>query len=218
MTSLLIAAKIVPTIFVALFPLINPIGSAFVLYGMAGDVEHRSWRAASRRIALNTFLLLTFFFFFGGYILKLFGISIQIVQFAGGLVVASIGWNLLNQRDEKPAAATAQEHTKSTELDSKLFYPFTFPITVGPGGLAVVLTFSAHLERGSELLVSVEQGAAVIGIFAVCVVTAACYSNLRLMMKKFSPASAQALSRILAFFVFCIGVEIAWTGWRALNG
>ena len=62
MLSLEIAGKIIPTIFVALFPLINPIGSALVLYGMTGKVDERTWIAASRRIALNTFLLLTFFY------------------------------------------------------------------------------------------------------------------------------------------------------------
>ena len=80
-----------------------------------------------------------------------------------------------------------------------------------------MLTFSAHLDRESEFLVTLEQAAAVTGIFAMALVTAFCYSHLKFMTRKFSPAGAQALSRILAFFVFCIGVEIAWTGWRALN-
>ena len=43
MLSLEIAGKIIPTIFVALFPLINPIGSALVLYGMTGKVDERTW-------------------------------------------------------------------------------------------------------------------------------------------------------------------------------
>ncbi|HEY1438226.1 MAG TPA: MarC family protein [Casimicrobiaceae bacterium] len=217
MASLLIALKIVPTIFVALFPVVNPIGSTLVLYGMIGGVDDKTWMSASRKLAINAFLLLSFFFFFGGFILKLFGISVPVVQFSGGLVVASIGWSLLNQKSEKRSSADVHELDSATSLETKMFYPLTFPITVGPGSLAVVLTFSAHLNRESELLVTLEQAGAIAGIFSIALVTGLCYSRFKFIAKKFSPAAALALSRILAFFVFCIGVEIAWTGWRALN-
>lgn len=217
MSNMTTALKIAPTIFIALFPLINPIGSAMVLYGMTGHVDDKAWRAASRKIAIYTFLMLTLFFFLGTYVLELFGISVPIVRFAGGLVLASIGWGVLNQKDPEEAPHEKKPSVK-TDLEGKLFYPYTFPITVGPGGLAVVMTFSAHLYRSSRLTLTVEQGAAVAGIFAICFVTATCYSKLKFIVSKFSPAGVQALSRILAFFVFCIGVDIAWSGWQALNG
>lgn len=217
MASLLIALKIVPMIFVALFPVVNPIGTAVVLYGMTGNVDDKTWKSASRRIALNTFLLLSFFFFFGGFILKLFGISIPVVQLSGGMVLAAIGWGLLNQQEEQQAPADVQQHDSAASLQTRLFYPYTFPITVGPGGLAVVMTFSAHLDRESDLLVTLEQAAAVTGILAIALVTGFCYIRLKFLTKKISPSGARALSRILAFFVFCIGVQIAWTGWHTLN-
>ena len=218
MASLLIALKIVPMIFVALFPVVNPIGTALVLYGMTGDVDDKTWTSASRRIALNTFLLLSFFFFFGGFILKLFGISIPVVQLSGGMVVAAIGWGLLNQQEVQQAPADEKKQRDSTgSLQTRLFYPYTFPITVGPGGFAVVMTFSAHLDRESDLLVTLEQASAITGIFAIALVTWFCYVRLKFLTKTISPSGARALSRILAFFVFCIGVQIAWTGWHTLN-
>jgi multiple antibiotic resistance protein len=217
MTDFTTALKVVPTIFVALFPIMNPIGTAMVLYGMTGNVEFKAWRSASRKIALYCFLLLTLFFFAGRYVLALFGISIPIMRFAGGMVVASIGWGLLNQKDPGDSQRQEGNAESTASLQSRLFYPYTFPITVGPGSLAVVLAFSAELYEETGTMLTMEQGAAVVGLFAVCVFTAACYTNLKFIIRKFSPAGAQALSRILAFFLFCIGVEIAWMGWRALN-
>ena len=102
-------------------------------------------------------------------------------------------------------------------IEPKAFYPFTFPLTIGPGGMAVVLTFSAHLNRESRLLVTLEQASAIIGIFLMCLVVSLCYRNLKYMTKRFSAAGALALSKILAFFVLCIGVEIAWAGFKALG-
>ena len=217
MTSLFIALKIIPMIFMALFPVVNPIGTALILFGMTRGVDDQTWKSMSRKIAFFSFLFLSFFFFFGSYILKLFGISIPVVQFSGGMVLALMGWQLLNQKDTgNPVPEKDLEHPGSL-IEAKSFYPFTFPLTVGPGGLAVVLTFSAHLNRESRLLVTMEQGAAVIGIFLMCVVVSLCYRNLKYMTKKFSAAGALALSKILAFFVLCIGVEIAWAGFKALG-
>ncbi|MEY3788600.1 MAG: hypothetical protein RLZ75_2807, partial [Pseudomonadota bacterium] len=79
------------------------------------------------------------------------------------------------------------------------------------------LTFSAHLDRESRLLLTLEQGAATVGIFLMCLVVMVCYSNLKFMTKRFSASGALAVSKILAFFVLCIGVEIAWAGFKALG-
>jgi multiple antibiotic resistance protein len=217
MTSFFIALKIIPMIFAALFPVVNPIGTALVLYGMTREVDDQAWKSMSRRIALYSLFLLSFFFFFGSYILKLFGISLPVVQFSGGIVLALMGWQLLNQNETSKPASENGLHDPDSSIESKAFYPFTFPVTIGPGGLAVVLTFSAHLHRGSLLLVTLEQGAAIAGIFLMCVVITLCYRNLKFMTKRFSASGALAISKICAFFVLCIGVEIAWAGFKALG-
>jgi multiple antibiotic resistance protein len=72
-------------IFTALFPVVNPIGTALVLFGMTEGVDDQTWKWMSRKIALYSFL------FFGSYILKLFGISIPVVQFSRGIVLALMG-------------------------------------------------------------------------------------------------------------------------------
>jgi multiple antibiotic resistance protein len=217
MTSLLIALKIIPMIFAALFPVVNPIGTALVLYGMTRGVDDQTWKSMSRRIALYSLFFLSFFFFFGSHILKLFGISVPVVQFSGGIVLALMGWQLLNQNETSKPASKEELHDSYSSIESEAFYPFTFPITIGPGGLAVVLTFSAHLHRGSLLLVTLEQGAAIAGIFLMCVVISLCYRNLKFMTKRFSASGALAISKICAFFVLCIGVEIAWASFKALG-
>jgi multiple antibiotic resistance protein len=213
----LIALKIIPMIFMALFPVVNPIGTALILYGMTRGVDDKTWTSMSRKIALYSFLFLSFFFFFGSYILKLFGISIPVVQFSGGIVLALMGWELLNQKEVNTASSEEDANSPHTLIEAKAFYPFTFPLTIGPGGMAVVLTFSAHLDRESTLLVTLEQGAAITGILLMCIVVSLCYRNLKFMTTRFSAAGALAMSKILAFFVLCIGVQIAWAGFKALN-
>jgi multiple antibiotic resistance protein len=184
---------------------------------MTGRIDDKTWISASRRIVVCSFPLLTCFFLFGDFILDFFGVSVPVVRFSGGLVVASIGWGLLNQSSAASSSSGHQVEETAESLSSKLFYPYTFPATIGPGSMAVAPTFGAPLRRDSHLLETMEKISAIIGILLIAVVTSFCHARLKWITKKFSPAGAQALSRILAFFVFCIGVEIAWEGWRALN-
>jgi multiple antibiotic resistance protein len=128
-----------------------------------------------------------------------------------------VGWQLLNQNETSKPASEEGLDNPGFAIDEKAFYPFTFPLTVGSGGMAVVLTFSAHLNRESRLLVTLEQGADVLGIFLMCVVVSLCYRNLNFMTKQFSAAGALAISKIIAFIVLWIGVEIAWAGFKALG-
>jgi len=43
MDGLIIALKIIPMIFAALFPVVNPIGTALILYGMT-TIESKRYR------------------------------------------------------------------------------------------------------------------------------------------------------------------------------
>ncbi len=55
MTTLLIALKVIPTIFMALFPVVNPIGTALILSGMTKDVHPDVWKKISLKIAFKLF-------------------------------------------------------------------------------------------------------------------------------------------------------------------
>ena len=75
MASLLIALKIIPMIFVALFPAVNPIGTALILYGMTRGVDDQTWKLMSRKIAFYSFLFLSLYF---ALALKLLGQALKL--------------------------------------------------------------------------------------------------------------------------------------------
>ncbi len=55
MTSLLIAIKIIPMIFMGLFPVVNPIGTALILFGMTRGVDDQTWKSMSRKLRFILF-------------------------------------------------------------------------------------------------------------------------------------------------------------------
>jgi multiple antibiotic resistance protein len=65
--------------------------------------------------------------------LSFFGISIPIVQAAGGLILAAMGWKWINQPEDRPDKDKEKVTPENPEAYfSRTFYPYTFPITVGP--------------------------------------------------------------------------------------
>src|SRR5271170_6585501 len=125
--------------FSVLLPLINPLGSALVFMGLAGDAPPNVYRSLARRIAMNNIIFLAVIEVLGATILRFFGISLPIVQLSGGIVIAVMGWSVLNERDARATSRNKQEETEAADetrlqdFEQKIFYPFTFPITSGPG-------------------------------------------------------------------------------------
>jgi len=204
--------------FSALLPLINPLGSALVFLGLVGNAPIDAYRTLSRRIAINTAIFLAVIELVGSSLLSFFGISLPIMQVSGGIVIAMIGWSLLNQQDSAPSA----EKTEATEpaitqsdiasLQEKAFYPYTFPITAGPGCIVVMLTLSVHAKESTVT----DTVLAHIGLFIAAAVLSAsvyfCYAYAPRIARTVSPSTAHGILRVIAFILFCIGVQIAWNG------
>src|ERR1700749_2539370 len=125
--------------FTALLPLINPIGSALIFLGLVGDASAVVYRQLARKIAIATIAFLIIIEFLGSLILSFFGISLPVVQLTGGIIIVATAWALLFENDARATARKRQEEIggnssrEDDDLEGKIFYPFTFPITAGPG-------------------------------------------------------------------------------------
>ena len=208
--------------FSVLLPLINPLGSALVFLGLAGEAPPEVYRSLARRIAINNIIFLAIIEVLGATILKFFGISLPIVQLSGGIVIAAMGWSVLNERDARAISRNKQEETEVRDetrtkfLEQDAFYPFTFPVTSGPGTLVALLTLTAHI---SDRVVSNDIVAHVGVLLAVVVLSILvyfCYAYAPKITKIIPPSTAHGILRVVAFILLCIGVQIAWNGLAVL--
>ena len=85
--------KVLLVAFVTLFPVVNPIGDAPIFLALTQWYPNSVRKVLARKIAAYGFAILAGSFLFGSIILDFFGISIVVIQIAGGLVVAATGWN-----------------------------------------------------------------------------------------------------------------------------
>ncbi len=208
--------------FSALLPLINPLGSALVFMGLAGQAPPEVYRKLARKIAINNVIFLGVFELLGSAILSFFGISLPIVQVSGGIVIAALGWGVLNEkdaaaetRDKREQAAICSEDNMRA-LEQRAFYPFTFPVTSGPGTLVVLLTLSARFSEGITERNLLGHAGLFLAVLVLSGLVYVCYAYAPRITKAISESTAHGILRVVAFILLCIGVQIAWNGMSVL--
>jgi len=203
---------------IALFPVVNPIGSALIVNHYFTGLERPEKRKAVKQITLYAFFICTVSLFAGQWILQLFGISIPVVQLGGGILICKTGWEFLSAEGESSEhsvkKATASSATDG--LQDKLFFPITFPITTGAGTMAVLFTLSAHSANNNITSYFVNTAALMLSIISVCILVYIFYLNTRTLLRFAGSNGEKIINRIVAFLTFCVGLQIGVTGIRSL--
>ena len=198
----------------AVLPVVNPPGDAPIFLRLTAGCDEPTRRALARHIAVYSFALLLGSMLLGSFVLRLFGLSVPVIQVAGGAVVCALGWKLLND-DSKPAEAVADPRQASVVALAKAFYPLTMPLTVDPGVMSVAVTIGANHAHTLDHLM-VQLLAAIIGAFIVAVTILFTYRYADRFAARIGHKGMIVVLRLSAFIVLSIGVQICWNGIRAM--
>ena len=196
--------------YATLFPIINPIGSAPLFLGLTRSRSRQERHMLAGRVAVNSFLLLLGSLLVGSHVLEFFGISLPVVRIGGGLVVTAFGWQLLNSGASVDGDAVAAGDV-GKPLDA--FYPFTMPLTVGPGSISAAIALGS--QRPSVVdwpQLMLLGGAATTGILAISATIYFCYRYAEGIVGKLGVSGTNVVVRLSAFILLCIGIQIIWNG------
>lgn len=201
--------------FVALFPVVNPIGSAFILSPYFADLDRKERINVVKRIAFYAFMICVITLFAGHWILQAFGLSVPVIQLGGGIMICKIGWEFLSSEKKslKSEKTTEQQAlNRIQELEGKLFYPITFPITTGAGTIAVLFTLSAQIANKDIGVYLVNMAALIVSIITICIMILICYLNTNRVIRYIGNHNEEIINRLMAFIIFCVGLHIAIGG------
>ena len=206
-------------VYAGLFPIVNPIGTAPIFFGLTSHCTVAERHSLARRVALNGFALLLGSLLVGSHVLEFFGITVPVLRIAGGLVVTSFGWKMLHadeEFDDKGTAAAAPRRDGVPDA----FYPLTMPLTVGPGSISVAITLGSQrpkaIENDTEL--AILAAAAIAGLAAVAATIYLSYRFAEAIRTVLGERGSEVLVRLSAFILVCIGIQILWSGYSALTG
>ena len=201
--------------FVALFPVVNPIGSAFIVSPYFTHITRKERVKYVKKITIYCFIICAVTVLVGHWILELFGLSIPVIQLAGGIMICKIGWEFLSADDKEVPESDGKEHIETEPIPlvaNKLFYPITFPITAGAGTIAVLFTLSAQGANTDSSVYLVNICALLVSIIGICILIFIFYLNTNRLISFIGERSEQIINRFMAFLIFCVGLQIAAGG------
>jgi len=201
--------------FPTLFSIVNPLGSALIFKEATSDRSLAERRYLARRIALYAACLLIGSMWIGAFVLAFFGISLGALRVAGGLVVSVSAWGLLMEPERHEDRKAADAARVASDPEDVAFFPLTMPLTTGPGTIAIAIALSSQRPADGVGMLAYSAGASLAAL-AVAALVWASYAWADRVVALLGARGARIVSRLTAFILLCVGIQILSTGITSL--
>ena len=188
-------------IFAALFSVLNPIGTVPIFVGLTMDDDKKERSRISLWTAIDVFLILIISYFIGQYVLTFFGISIDSLRIAGGLIIVNSGFSLLSGKFSKERGINKKVETEVQNRNDIALTPLAIPMLAGPGSISLLIAFYQEHHATNEIII------AVLAILAVAFVIFLILKSAHYLAKILGGSGIVAISRIVGFIVIAIGIQ-----------
>ena len=188
-------------LFAALFSVLNPIGTVPIFVGLTQDYSKKERSRVALWTGFNVFVILIISFFVGQYVLEFFGITITALRIAGGIIIASSGFSLLNGNFKKNKGINKKVQQDIENRTDIALTPLAMPMLAGPGSISLLIAFYQEHNSTNDILFS---------CLAILIVSLLIFIILRsahYLAKYLGASGIIAISRIVGFLTIAIGIQ-----------
>ena len=192
------------------FAIANPIANTPVFIALTAGDSRRVRLQIAQQSVLISFAVVVLFSVAGKLIFELFGVTMAALRIAGGILVAIIGFQMLQGHS---STAHVPEEVEDEEVPADVLRaqlsvavsPLAVPMIAGPGTIATAVGFSAHPGVLSTIIS--------IGAFAViAAISYFCFRQAQRIVRYMGATNLTVVTRLMGLIVATIGVEMAMTG------
>ena len=188
-------------IFAAVFSILNPLGAVPIFVGLTQHDTKSERSRTSFWTAINVFIILIISFFVGEYVLKFFGISIDALRIAGGMVIASSGFALLSGNMGKTRGVNKKVASDAQKRNDIALTPLAIPMLAGPGSISLLIAFYQDYPKIMDK--AIVCGAILAVALSIFIILRSAHYLSRIL----GASGIVAISRIIGFIVIAIGVQ-----------
>ncbi|MTI03734.1 MULTISPECIES: MarC family protein [Alphaproteobacteria] len=196
--------------FGALFAIMNPITNLPVFLSVTDGLSVSDQRKVAVKTSLYCLILGSAFAAIGSQALGLFGISVDDLRVAGGLVVLMIGLNMLNGGESSSHHGTESEKQSYPAPETVAFYPLAFPILVGPGTITTLILYAHHISGAADAI------AFAVVFLGVVFLLLATFWNASTIAQRLSENARVIMSRFMGMILSAIAISMIADGLKAL--
>lgn len=146
------------------------------------------------------------FFWAGVYLLEFFGINVNALRIAGGLVIFNSGMGLMSGNQATSRSVSKKVEEEARGKDDISFTPMAMPMLAGPGSISYLINLYYGLTEFSERM------AVTVAIVLIGVIIFVALSFSPVLFRVLGRAGLRALSRIMGFLVMALGTQYVISG------
>jgi multiple antibiotic resistance protein len=198
-------------IFAALISVVNPLGTIPVFISLTKEETKRNRNKTAIWTSFNVAVILLISFFIGNYVLQFFGVSINSLRIAGGLIITAAGFSLLNGSFTKHKGMKRSSVQVDIETRAEVsLTPLAIPMLAGPGSISLLIAYNQTATSLYDFL----WGTA--AIIATSLVVFLVLKSSQFIVKLLGGSGLNAVSRIIGFIEIAIGIEYVTSAIQAL--
>lgn len=185
---------------IAVFALMNPLAAVPIYLGLTADLEPAARRRIPFKTAASAFLIMVIAFLAGETILLMFSVSIPALRIAGGIVILSMGWSMLQARTSR-TRQTDEEAEEATNRDSIAVIPMAIPVTAGPGAISLMVVVASYPNPIEGKI------AIIVAVLFVCVLLWLFLKSAQTISRVLGRTGMNIVTRIMGLLMLAFGVE-----------
>ena len=190
--------------FSSLFTIINPFSAATLFLSITRYDSKQKKMAMARKASFTAAIVLIIFALAGNYILNFFGITIDAFRIAGGIIIGSIGLNMINAKREN--LHTEKEKKEAVTKEDVSIIPLAIPMLSGPGAM----TTSLVLMRETNSFI--DSATLIFAIIIVCLLSYFILSRADYIGRYLGETGKHVTERIMGLIVLVVGVQFVING------
>lgn len=185
--------------FMAFFAIMNPISNLPAYMALVADDSQKISRKIAFRSLLIAFVIVTVFIFSGDFIFKVFGITIISFRIAGGILVAVIGYHMING-NHSPSYKGMEQQAVNSDLMSIAISPLAMPLFAGPGTITTALSL-ANGGLQNQLIT-------VVAFALLCVITYLLLRSAKQIAGFLGENLMKIITKMMGLLLFSIGIQM----------
>ena len=185
--------------FMAFFAIMNPISNLPAYMALVADDSQKISRKIAFRSLLIAFVIITVFIFSGDFIFKVFGIPIVSFRIAGGILVAVIGYHMING-NHSPSYKGMEQQAVNSDPMSIAISPLAMPLFAGPGTITTALSL-ANGGLQNQLIT-------VVAFALLCVITYLLLRSAKQIAGFLGKNLMKIITKMMGLLLFSIGIQM----------
>ncbi|MGE4374400.1 MAG: MarC family protein, partial [Methanoculleus sp.] len=171
---------------------VNPLAATLIFVSLTGSMDQAAKLKIAREASEFALAVLLIFTFGGGWILQIFGISIEAFRIAGGILLFGIGMDMVYAKTSR-TKMTATEKYEGQDADDIAIMPLAIPMIAGPGAItSVIVLMNEALEMGPAAIAAVP-----IAVVAAIGINYYMMKNADVIVRRIGQREYRAVNRLM---------------------